>query len=77
MKKILFLLFALIITTSIAFCADMRFVQVDSAMFSASDENPATVMIGNKKQPISLVSWKKLSPLSCVFYFNHIFHFFI
>ena len=46
-------------------------VMFNGITFSASDENPATVMIGNKKQPISLVSWKKLSPLSCVFYFTN------
>ena len=46
-------------------------VMFNGITFSASDENPATVMVGNKKQAISLVSWKKLSPLSCVFYFTN------
>lgn len=45
-------------------------VMFNGVTFSASDENPATIKVGNKTQPISLVSWERLSSLSCVFYFT-------
>ncbi len=39
--------------------------------FSGNDEKPVIAQINGKKTPLSLVSWKKLSPLSCEFAFNH------
>ena len=39
--------------------------------FSGNDEKPVTVQINGRKTPLALTSWKKLSPLSCEFVFNH------
>lgn len=39
--------------------------------FSGNDEKPVTVQINGRKTSLALTSWKKLSPLSCEFVFNH------
>ena len=38
--------------------------------FSVSDENPVKIIRGKNELPVSLLSWKKESPLSCIFQFT-------
>lgn len=45
-------------------------VSYNGLNFYSSDESPATITVNNKSTPLTLLSWKKTSPLSCVFDFT-------
>ncbi|MBE7710771.1 MAG: hypothetical protein E7Z92_01385 [Cyanobacteria bacterium SIG31] len=55
MKKFLYLLIGIFLTTNLAFSADMRFIQVDSAMVSSKDE----ASIGKHKKLIENINKEK------------------